>query len=58
MNRSTIIASEEHDKLGPKSFANAHLNPTTSAWELDSICFVEFVEAVSFLAVRTIEGSR
>jgi hypothetical protein len=55
-----LIASsmifDDQEGLGVNCFKKAQLDPDT-VWELQDIVFCEFVDAVSHLALRSIENS-
>lgn len=54
MKVSTLI-DDSHDNFALFCFLQAQLNPTTVN-ELEHIIFIEFIEAISRLAIKIIEN--
>lgn len=50
----STIATEEQERLCAHSFWSAQIDPSV-AWELETMCFSEFLEALARQAVRTID---
>jgi hypothetical protein len=57
MSVSTIATTEDQQKLVNNAFWGSQFNPMM-AWEVDALCYTEFLEALQYLISRTVEGSR
>jgi hypothetical protein len=57
MDISNICVTEDHQRFVHNAFWGSQFMPNMQ-WELPSITFTEFSEAVQYLISRTVEGSR